>query len=747
MEGGTSMTWSEGEFFLFYSLFLFGLVFLWLVVLTVRRVRGKMDRNLFFDEGESRDSGWFNACDNDLGRGLLSSCANPRKAISGIGVSRRLEFPVAHWNERMRQLWDFLVLVGKDREMEEKVMQQEHHISYSSADSPTSHIVKEEDASLISIDMDIDLGILVDEDPSLAELLVNDITVFNSLLTDVCRHMLATKYQLMTNAFVRVIPTCIPFIPEYSTLDQSISAGLVRIDCVVTALACPSIKEHAICFVCTKERHTWFSKQHDLDSSSSLPQHCLQNGCKAMLDKDPSRSVWISEQKVCIQVTSFSSDPPKSASFTSIHCHNAILSGGAVGGVTVGDRLSGILFRCTKTLQWEFYEILGMNPALNPIQESLTHAMPLEISLEGMFTLLSTMFTSILPVGSAMSLKLALLLSLGCNNEEMLPLLVSSLCPNIRRLVHKFAQIFAPASTVFSNSNPVVASVGKVLGINESCLVAGPLSSVQNNGVIICLEPQRLTPKQKAQFLSALTLKMYQLDASHLGIDGDGEPIPAQVAVSATLWMLSDARLDDPALKEIVSNTPLSFHVDSTLQRSRQYEDNDDDDFHHIASRKLFLDTKNWNHNEDDNSTNNFVLSMISARKSDDKELELSVEAGNLLRQFFLASRATRKKHEMHQSSLGTMIMLAKNFAALCRHTQVEKEDALVGIWLHEESLTHRYGYSVLGFTKTTTHNCGLNVYNGDTLSDKFSAFTRRVTTFCSNFSSITTNTRSKAFD
>eukprot|EP00056_Hartaetosiga_gracilis_P011444 m.173874 g.173874 ORF g.173874 m.173874 type:complete len:98 (-) comp13502_c1_seq48:2371-2664(-) len=64
---------------------------------------------------------------------------------------------------------------------------------------------------------------------------------------------------------------------------------------------------------------------------------------------------------------------------------------------------------------------------------------------------------------------------------------------------------------------------------------------------------------------------------------------------------------------------------------------------------------------------------------------------------------------------------------------QAVEDDAVVAIWLYEESLTHMYGYSVLGFTKTTLYKCGLDMFGGESFLDKLSHLRERIVRFCAN--------------
>ena len=89
--------------------------------------------------------------------------------------------------------------------------------------------------------------------------------------------------------------------------------------------------------------------------------------------------------------------------------------------------------------------------------------------------------------------------------------------------------------------------------------------------------------------------------------------------------------------------------------------------------------------------------------------------AHTLIDGFIRVSRTLRNTHtsEVSIHDIGTAFTLARAHAALCFKPNVQMEDALIAIYLLEESLLNRTGRSVLHFSRSLSVNkCNLDMFD-----------------------------------
>ncbi|EGD75484.1 hypothetical protein PTSG_06558 [Salpingoeca rosetta] len=610
-----------------------------------------------------------------------------------------------------RRLWRALMLYGRDQLLIAQATQLPSVAQ--TAPAPPFNVIEEP----------IDVGLLIDSCPQLGELLLNNIEDFNRHLTLALRRVLKVQFgrEPARNVFVKAIPVNMPLVDECTSLHRGTAARLTEVTVTVAGLARPESCLQGTAFSCKCQ------VQYRLPHIDVFPSRFC-NTCRSRLQEDSTKHVFQGAQLLRVV------DPQQS---TAQHC--LLLAGTSVGAVTLGDTLTVLCLRDKfQPAIKHVYHLADLNPpSSKPLPSwDLAHLQQCMLSTPWTMTLAHSVGLSLLPAHSALSLKVALLLSLVASNMDTdsscrVHVLCIANCSRIWKLVQHMSKDLA--TTSFSTAQPYVLTAKNMTvprtsskaPNTKSFLHAGPLLASQV-GVTVVLEPAQLPPKQRSDLKDIIMHGQRTISDDALGSEPElaGTVLP----VATTVWGLATTSVQPTRLDEVAAVFPLVFRIGEPKDRST------DSGLAEFVLRPHLKSTGD-KHNDDtpqpEVTLDEMRQLLASARGLD---VRVSEEAASLIRRFFIASRRTRRGHRIPQSILSTMLSLAKYHAALCLRTEAVLEDAVVAIWLQEESLmSSSGGMSIVGMTTSDALHCGLNAFQGANDVERLGSFADRMFRFCAN--------------
>ncbi|XP_078325108.1 minichromosome maintenance domain-containing protein 2-like isoform X3 [Crassostrea virginica] len=313
------------------------------------------------------------------------------------------------------------------------------------------------------------------------------------------------------------------------------------------------------------------------------------------------------------------------------------------------------------------------------------------------------------PPGTYMKLKLSCLLSLAAqtvSNKQVQPIHILAVGRDTEMLhrLLQYAMQFTSRSVASSSGNHLVSKVVPDKYNNSNYFIEGGSLMLASHGVCYMGNLSKFKKQTLERLHSALSSGKVLID-----IDSrftKGLAVSLEQPLHATVWANIDKSYQKKLREDNLStctSEPCSIPK-NLFQGFSIVMMTDGDEFSlceevdfHVSYQSLKMSM------EDDQKDADFPVSFEDFEQYFKHirriQVKMSSEAEKLLHRYYLAVRKARNSDDgsaISSLTLSSLISLAESHARLRLKTEVEEEDALEVIQLYEESLTTRFGPSIL---------------------------------------------------